>query len=138
MNENKPKTPTAAPEVTEFHPEAPVSWNVKYWSPDGYDCQLTLRTGATEGDMLAVLTLAKKALAGMKATGCSPVVQITRGGAAAAGGNGGQAAKPEHGPEWCPIHEVDMTKHKKDGQVWYSHKTPEGEWCRGKKNGKED
>jgi len=33
-------------------------------------------------------------------------------------------------PSWCPIHKVKMKRRKKDGQVWYSHKTKDG-WCRG-------
>jgi len=112
-------------------PEAPVSWTVRYTSPEGFDCMLTLR--GTE--VKAVMGQAKAAVEAMVKAGCKP--QASRPPAGGGNGNGGQAAKAEHGPEWCPIHEVDMTKHKKDGQVWYSHKTPDGEWCRGKKNGKE-
>ena len=31
----------------------------------------------------------------------------------------------------CPIHNVAMTRHTKDGQSWYSHKLDDGTWCRG-------
>lgn len=42
--------------------------------------------------------------------------------------------KPSEEPtdsSWCLIHNVKMKRRKKDGQVWYSHKTKDG-WCRGK------
>ncbi|GEM_PF-2134518 len=33
-------------------------------------------------------------------------------------------------PGWCRIHNKAMSRHEKDGQVWYSHKSGD-EWCRG-------
>ena len=48
--------------------EAPVSWNTRYTSPEGYDCQLTLRGG----DLKALLATAKQAIAAMSAAGCKP------------------------------------------------------------------
>lgn len=36
-------------------------------------------------------------------------------------------------PAWCPIHAVAMKRHEKDGNAWYSHKAPDGTWCRGKR-----
>lgn len=38
---------------------------------------------------------------------------------------------PNEDPGWCPIHECEMKRREKDGQVWYSHKTKDG-WCNGK------
>ncbi len=32
----------------------------------------------------------------------------------------------------CPIHNVPMRQYSKGNQSWYSHQTPNGEWCRGK------
>ena len=32
----------------------------------------------------------------------------------------------------CAIHNVPMKQHSKGNQSWYSHQTPDGEWCRGK------
>jgi len=34
---------------------------------------------------------------------------------------------PEH---YCQEHQVEYQQHVKGNQVWYSHKTPDGEWCR--------
>ena len=35
-------------------------------------------------------------------------------------------------PAWCAIHQAKMTRKTKNGEVWYSHKTDAGAWCRGK------
>jgi hypothetical protein len=32
---------------------------------------------------------------------------------------------------WCRIHQVQMKENRKDGRMWYSHKTDQG-WCKGK------
>ena len=34
-------------------------------------------------------------------------------------------------PSFCPVHQVPMTLRGKNGDQWYSHKSPEGTWCRG-------
>ncbi len=33
---------------------------------------------------------------------------------------------------WCPIHNLQMPKHTHGGQSWYSHKLPDGNWCKGR------
>jgi hypothetical protein len=38
----------------------------------------------------------------------------------------------ESDPAWCGIHGVKMSRRERDGQVWFSHRTPDGGWCRGK------
>jgi len=38
----------------------------------------------------------------------------------------------KNGDHVCPIHGVEMTRHEKEGGVWYSHKLEDGSWCRGK------
>ena len=50
-----------------------------------------------------------------------------------------QASQPEAAasgprsadPAWCPVHNCQMTRKEKNGDVWYSHKAPDGSWCRG-------
>jgi hypothetical protein len=37
--------------------------------------------------------------------------------------------KPNH---WCEEHQTEFKRFCKDGKVWYSHKAPDGEWCREK------
>jgi hypothetical protein len=42
------------------------------------------------------------------------------------------AAGPSPRPRahWCTLHEVPFKRFEKDGQVWHSHKTTEGDWCK--------
>jgi hypothetical protein len=39
------------------------------------------------------------------------------------------APKPDH---WCEEHQTEFQRFGKDGKVWYSHKAPDGKWCRAK------
>ena len=32
----------------------------------------------------------------------------------------------------CPIHQVTMQLNQKDGRSWWSHRTADGQWCKGK------
>jgi len=32
----------------------------------------------------------------------------------------------------CPIHQVAMTLNTKDSRQWWSHRTADGQWCKGK------
>jgi hypothetical protein len=45
--------------------------------------------------------------------------------------------EPESAPtppeNWCPIHHVQMKRYSNAKGSWFSHKTPEGTWCNGKK-----
>jgi hypothetical protein len=36
---------------------------------------------------------------------------------------------PEH---YCQTHQVDFKRYERDGRVWYSHKAPDGKWCKEK------
>ena len=105
-------------------PEAPVSWNCRYRSSQGYDCQITLRGH----DVAAVLRQAHTLMDLMATAGATP-------------GNGQAATKspadPQACPEalrragWCTVHQCQMTRREKNGEAWYSHKAPDGSWCRG-------
>jgi len=54
-------------------------------------------------------------------------------GATPAGNGNGHGNGAGHGAETrvCPIHNAEMRKREKDGQVWYSHKLADGSYCRG-------
>ncbi len=39
------------------------------------------------------------------------------------------APKPDH---WCDEHPTECKQFSRDGKVWYSHKAPDGKWCREK------
>jgi hypothetical protein len=34
--------------------------------------------------------------------------------------------------DWCPVHQTRMYLNQKDGRSWYSHRTAEGTFCKGK------
>lgn len=115
--------------------EAPASWNTKYISPEGFECQLTLR--AESGSEL--LEKVNSAIAYLLGNDCVPYV-YSRGGYQGKSGNGKpkQAASENttgngksNNPSWCPIHECGMKKWEKDGRVWYNHKV-NSDWRNGK------
>lgn len=37
------------------------------------------------------------------------------------------APKPSH---WCEAHQTEYKRFEKDNKVWYSHKAPDGKWCK--------
>jgi len=108
-------------------PEAPVSWNARYRSPQGFDCQLTLR-GTEPAD---VLRMAADLLDRMVAAGCTPTNGYHKATGDVGNGNANTETKP------CPLHPGEMLrKHTKDGRAWWSHKVEAtGKWCRGKPSG---
>ena len=36
---------------------------------------------------------------------------------------------PEH---WCREHQTEFKRHERQGRVWFSHKAPDGKWCKEK------
>jgi hypothetical protein len=125
---------------TSDFPEAPASWNTRYITPEGFECQITLRgdsgTELLEKAALATVYLLKN--------DCIPYVyrpgyrpngeaknctdQSTRNNSANGTNN------TTSNPAWCPIHQCDMRRWDKNGRVWYSHKV-DGKWCNGKEAG---
>jgi hypothetical protein len=106
-------------------PEAPASMNVRFASTLGYEYLLTVRSFAEENPGAELLNLIPDVEKALQQFGCRPIF-----------GKNSQAAAPakEKPKGWCPIHDVQMKRHEKDGQTWYSHKddTTNGEWCNGK------
>ena len=97
--------------------EAPASVTVKA-TIRGYDVLFTLRDTSGRALLDKLMPLLDK----LAELGATP----------AANGNGhGNGAG--HGAETrvCPIHNAEMRKREKDGQVWYSHKLADGSYCRG-------
>ena len=100
-------------------PEAPVSWNVRYISRQGYDCQLTLRGN----EACEVLRLANELMGKMAQVGVSP----------------GHGRKPllqqtpaaPADPTRCALHGCAMTRYERQGKTWYAHRSDNGGWCRG-------
>jgi len=46
-------------------------------------------------------------------------------------GQGKTQATHEDSP-YCHAHKAVLKRYERNGQVWYSHKTADGRWCRGK------
>jgi hypothetical protein len=114
--------------------EAPASWNTRYISPEGFECQLTLR--AESGSEL--LEKVNSAITYLLNNECVPYT-YNRGGyrgpannkskATKGGNNSGENQSDD--PAWCPIHQCEMKRWEKDGRVWFSHKVDD-DWCKGK------
>jgi len=99
-----PPQPTPAP-----LPEAPASVNV-HLELAGRQVQLTLRD-SDEGRLLARLDAVLQRFPLVVTPSDTP-------------------ARPEG---WCTKHGIAMKlNHGKDGSTWYSHKTADGHWCKGK------
>lgn len=116
--------------------EAPASWNTKYLTPEGFECQITLRaeTGAE------LLEKAASAIAHLLKSGClpastrpnqRPAPQPKPAAESNPNSNNSRFDKDNSNPTWCPIHQCEMKRWDRNGKVWYSHKV-DGQWCTGK------
>lgn len=85
--------------------EAPVSWTVRYKSPQGFDCSLTIR-GADLGE---VMKRAQSATKQMQGAGCKPCLEEQEIGQA-------QQQGPEQQAPTCPTHHCAMRMGKRG---WY-------------------
>lgn len=139
----------AAKAVTQdnrtVHFEAPYSMNTRYISPSGFIVQLTMR--GDSDTLIADFHNMLRSLLDMQCTPCDgrgqPVyTEAPAPDFAPANPNGpsynngnhygdGQANDTALG--WCAKHGVQMTLRHKDGAEWYSHRLPDGTWCRGGK-----
>ena len=109
--------------------EAPASWNTRYISPEGFECQLTLR-GETGQELL---DKAQGAITHLLNTGCKPYSYHKSNAQSqnsnVQSGNGANGSTGDQG--WCPIHQCSMKRWEKNGRAWFSHKF-NGDWCSGK------
>ena len=114
--------------------EAPASWNTRFVTPEGFECQLTLRSESG----LEVLDKAHGAIAYLLNTGCLPCTNgksWTHNHAPGNDPSNGNGNGNDQDRSYCPIHQCSMRKWEKDGRVWFSHKVGD-EWCTGKAKGK--
>ena len=127
---------TSQPNVLTF--EAPASWNTRYVTPEGFECQLTLR-GESGLDLLEKV---QGAIAFLLKSGCTPVAfaysKPRSTPAPSNNGHNGNSEQSDNGNghnqderSFCPIHQCEMKRWEKDGRVWYSHKAGD-QWCTGK------
>ena len=99
--------------------EAPFSWNTRYRHPGGWVCQLTVRA-ETGQDLFDKVDAG---LAWLTEKGCTPA-EASSAPSASANGNGDA--------KMCPVHNVPMKHHSNGSGSWWSHKAPDGSWCKGK------
>ena len=116
-------------------------WTVRYTAGEGYDCTLTLsgddtRTVLQEARQVLLYDLprwtrpANPAPAEPTATVDAPASVASNGatnGHSTPNGNGNPPRL-----DWCPIHNCQMQRRSSNGETWFSHRTPDGAWCRGK------
>ena len=96
------------PAPTSSLPEAPASANC-HIILEGRQVQLTLR----DTDEARLLQRLQAVLAQY------PVAQPP-------------APAASTGEGWCQKHGLQMTQTHKDGRAWWSHRTPDGQWCKGR------
>ena len=88
--------------------EAPASWNTRYISPEGFECQLTLR-GETGQELLEK---ASGAIARLQKMGCKPyryskgTYQQQNSQSQKTDGSNGNG----NDQSWCPIHNCSMKR----------------------------
>jgi hypothetical protein len=99
--------PVETPAVSLPLPEAPVSITLKAQG-GGQEVMITLR-GTTFADVAAQVTLATAWLQGQ---------------------SNGQADTPLSLPR-CHKHDVSLRRYGQGGQTWFSHRLPDGTWCKG-------
>jgi hypothetical protein len=112
----------------ENNPDEPASWSTHYMDPSGFECELTLRA-ANGADLLKK---AGAALLNLVNAGCQPVQRVANIGG---GSKPIEAPKMPDGspdPTWCTIHGLAMSRHEKNGQIWFSHKVGD-DYCKGGK-----
>jgi hypothetical protein len=121
-----PQTPvetSTAVDVPQGLGEAPASVNC-HITVAGRQVQLTLRD-SDEGRLLERL---QAVLAQF------PVAQASREPQAPLSPQ--QHALAMHRPitqtGWCAVHNVEMKLNDKHGRQWWSHRTAEGQWCKGR------
>jgi len=85
--------------------EAPVSWTVRYITPEGFDAMLTLRGTDTR----QVMTTAKQAVEAMSKAGCRPQIG---GHTTPTNSTTNDQAAP-----MCPVHGKPMKQSQHGG--WY-------------------
>ncbi|MGB8645440.1 MAG: hypothetical protein WCF84_09395 [Anaerolineae bacterium] len=142
--------PAAEPDMNE----APYSVNVFTRNPGGFEMRFTLRAMSEAALFQRVESLIGRLLqSGYEPSGRG--VDRREGGSALARApepqsplpmaeplfddawTGGEmeAELPQESASWCPIHNLEMRRYERNGEVWYSHKAQgdRGEyWCKGK------
>jgi hypothetical protein len=99
-------------------PEAPVSITLKA-TLHGHEVMVTLR-GVDFASVKAQVEQASQWLQ-VQAPGQPPTQPPTKG----------TVQRAHEDSPYCHAHKAVLKRYERNGQVWYSHKTADGRWCRG-------
>jgi hypothetical protein len=118
-NSQEPTQPAQVAAPTVPLPEAPVSITLKA-TLHGHEVMVTLR-GVDFGSVKAQVEQASQWLS-VQAPAQPPTQPPGQG-----------TTQPTHDDSpYCRAHKAVLKRYERNGQVWYSHKTADGRWCRGK------
>lgn len=126
----------ATPQITKTespYTEAPASWNTRYVTPTGFVCQITLR-GDSGKDLLERANVALTWLMENNFLPCENTYKPKFDGKKSSNNSQASSTQNNNGqaPTICPIHQCEMRRFEKNGRIWFSHKTDDGGWCKGK------
>jgi hypothetical protein len=112
--------------------EGMATWMTRFRDPSGFECQLMLESETGKD----VLSKAQGAIAYLQEAGCTPVSPGWRAGLDQSKSPKQDAPvevkqDPNEPVVMCSIHGVPLKRWSKNGRSWYSHKLPDGRWCRG-------
>jgi hypothetical protein len=114
----EPVSAPALPEAVPALPEAPVSITLKA-TLHGHEVMVTLR-GVDFASVKAQVEQASDWLK-VQAPTQPPTQPPTKG----------TAQRAHDDSPYCRAHKAVLKRYERNGQVWYSHKTADGHWCRG-------
>jgi hypothetical protein len=116
-----PRQPEPAPPDTPTVPlpEAPVSITLKA-TLHGHEVMVTLR-GVDFASVKAQVEQASQWLS-VQAPAQPPTQPPSQG----------TAQRAHEDSPYCHAHKAVLKRYERNGQVWYSHKLANGQWCRGK------
>jgi hypothetical protein len=118
--EPEPQATVAATVAPAALAEAPASVNCHIML-EGRQVQLTLRDTDEERLLTRLTTILQRYPIVPSHTGKEP--------------RSASGETPDKGqPDWCPIHNCAMQENEKDGRRWFSHRSPEGQWCKGRRS----
>jgi hypothetical protein len=99
--------------VHSIHPDGPAA--LEYSGPSWQEAGTAVMTARNEGAEMVIIRFT-----GTISEAAAPARAET------------PAANPVPKPgAFCDIHQVMMERRERDGDHWYSHKTDQGDWCRG-------
>jgi len=128
-----PATPPSAPSATWAVHEAPASCCLR-WRVGSLDMMYTLR-GVDDAELYHRLGRAlpwlQALIVGLE-TQAVPPAEPPRGPSVPPPGVAPASGVAEAPEDWCPVHQSAMEHRSNAKGSWYSHRLPDGAYCKGK------